>query len=349
MKKRIAIVLLLVLGLSALAGCTPKANDDGPKELVVSIWGYNEDKLRENVFAPFEEANNVKIVLETGNNSDRLTKLKNNPNSGVDVIYLAESFAQEGIEADLFEKIDYAKIPNSEKINAKAKYTIDRGYGPAYTMNRAAICYDPSKIDFEIKSWADLWKPELKGKVSIPELSTTFGPSVMYLASAKAGVDITTDNGTAAFAELKNLKPNLVKTYTKSSDLANMFANGEVVAAITADFAFGRIKGNVENAVFVDPTEGAYVNFNTVNIVKSSDNKELAYKFIDFLLSKEVQEKNAKSIGETPINTDVVLTADEVGSMTYGEIVDKANTVDHQFVNGAKANWVDTWNQTLNQ
>jgi len=363
--KKLSIILAIMLLLVSAVGCGKteevKVKDDAqqevkeetkdvaPTELVISTWGYSEDLLWENVFTPFEEANNVKIVLETGNNSERLTKLKSNPDSNIDIMYLAEAFAQDGIEAGLFEEIDYSKVENSAKIDAKAKYLVDAGYGPAYTLNRAAIAYNPNKVGFEIKSWNDLWNPDLKGKVSIPEITTTFGPATMYIASNYKGVDIASDKGEAAFKALEALKPNLVKTYTKSSDLANMFASDEIAVAITADFAYGRIKSGAPEVVFVDPEEGAYVNFNTINVVKASKNKELALKFIDYALSTEVQTRTAKALGESPINAEVQLTEEEAASLTYGEVVGKSNTVDHKFGNSVKMQWIDNWNRTLNQ
>lgn len=349
--KKISLVLALILVMGSAVGCVgqQEGKAEGATELVISTWGFNEDILWENVFKPFEEEHNVRIVLETGNNSDRLTKLKNNPNSKIDIMYLAEEFAQEGIEDGLFEEIDYSRIPNAEKINEKAQYLVEQGYGPAYTLNRAAIAYDPTKIDFEIKTWADLWNPALKQKVAIPDITTTFGPPTMYIASNKAGVDISTDRGETAFNQLEELKPNLVKTYGKSSDLANMFANGEIVAAVTADFAYGSVKGGSPDVVFVDPEEGAYLNFNTINIVKGTNNKELALKFIDYALSTEVQTKNAKTLDESPVNVEVELTEEEAANLTYGEKIENANVVDYKFVNTVKAEWIDKWNRILNR
>lgn len=349
--KKIALMLVVVLVLFSVVSCGPKEEQsvEGPTELVISTWGYNEDILWEDVFKPFEEEHNVKIVLETGNNSERLTKLKTNPNSTVDIMYLAEAFAQQGIDEGLFEEIDYSKLSNGEYIHPKAQYIVDRNSGPAYTLNRAAICYDPNNVDIEINSWNDLWDPSLKGKISIPELSTTFGPSVMYIASNKAGVDITTDNGEAAFNELEALKPNLVKTYSRSSDLANMFSNGEIAVAVTADFAFDRIKDAVPDAKYIDPAEGGYINFNTINIVKGTENLDLAYEFIDYALSKEVQDRTSKSLSESPINTQVELSEEDAAKLTYGENVDKGNTIDYTFVNTVMNEWINTWNRILNQ
>ncbi|QUI23126.1 ABC transporter substrate-binding protein [Vallitalea pronyensis] len=353
--KKLSIILVIMLLLVSVVGCSKtdevKEGDQeqAPTELVISTWGYSEDLLWENVFTPFEEANNVKIILETGNNSERLIKLKSNPDSNIDLIYLAEAFAQEGIEAGLFEKIDYDKVTNSDKVGEKAAYLIEAGYGPAYTLNRAAIAYDPNKVGFDIQSWDDLWHADLKGKVSIPEITTTFGPSTMYVASNYKAIDITSDNGDAAFVALEELKPNLVKTYSKSSDLANMFANEEIAVAITADFAYGRVKDGAPDVVFVNPEEGAYINFNTINIVKASKNKELALKFIDYALSTEVQTRTAKALGESPINTEVELTEEEAENLTYGDVINQSNTVDHEFINAIKTQWIDRWNRTLNQ
>ena len=106
-KKSLAAILVGALTLTTLAGCGSASSNESGKKLVISTWGLSEDLLNENVFKPFEEKYGVDVVLEIGNNSERLTKLQNNPNSNVDLIYLAESFAEQGIEAGLFEEIDY--------------------------------------------------------------------------------------------------------------------------------------------------------------------------------------------------------------------------------------------------
>lgn len=348
MKKRILSVLLAgVLSATALVGCGSSEGESSNKKLVISTWGLNEDVLKETVFEPFEEEYGVEIVLEVGNNSERLTKMKNNPNSQIDVTYLAESFAEQGIEAGVFEELDYSKIPNAEKLNSKAKTTVERGFGPAYTLNSIGIVVDPS-AGIEINSWEDLWKPELANKIAIPDITTTNGPAIVEIAAEKAGVDVQTDNGEAAFKELEALKPNIVKTYSKSSDLANMFASGEIVAAIAADFAYGNIAKAKPEVTYVVPESGTYLNFNTININKNSKNKELAYEFINYALSEEVQERTAKALSESPVNTDVELTEEEATNLTYGSVVDNAKIIDFKFVNTLMDEWVNTWNRIMN-
>ncbi|GAA0086697.1 ABC transporter substrate-binding protein [Clostridium sp. CTA-7] len=348
MKKRILALLLTgLISSTALVGCNKSGDAASNKKLVISTWGLNEDVLKETVFEPFAKEHGVEIVLEVGNNSERLTKMKNNPNSNIDITYLAESFAEQGIEAGIFEKIDYSKIPNAENMNEKAKATVERGYGPAYTLNSIGIVVDPS-AGIEINSWEDLWKPELKNKIAIPDITTTNGPAIVDIAAIKAGVDIKSDKGEAAFKELEALKPNVVKTYSKSSDLANMFSSGEIVAAVASDFAYDTIakaKPGVKNIV---PESGTYLNFNTININKNSKNKELAYEFINYALSPEVQEKTAKALKEAPVNTEVKLTEEDSKNLTYGAVVDNAKIIDFKFVNPLMEQWINTWNRIMN-
>lgn len=350
MKKRILSVFLAgILGATLLTGCgtSGKGSSNNSKQFVISTWGLNEDLLWENVFKPFEEAHGVKIVLDIGNNSERLTKMQNNPNSNIDITYLAESFAQQGIDAGIFEELDYSKIPNATDLNDKAKTKVEAGFGPAYTLNSIGIVVDPS-AGIEINSWDDLWKPELAGKIAIPDITTTNGPAIVSIAAEKAGVSIESDNGEAAFKELEALKPNVVKTYSKSSDLTNMFSSGEIVAAISADFAYGTIAKAKPDVKFIVPESGSYLNFNTININKNSSNKDLAYEFVNYVLSPEVQERAAKNLKDSPVNTKVELNEEEANNLTYGDIVEKGKVIDFKFVNSVMSNWVDTWNRIMN-
>ena len=347
-KKSLAAILVGAITLTTLSGCgNSTSSKESGKQLVISTWGLSEDLLNENVFKPFEEEYGVDVVLEIGNNSERLTKLQNNPNSNIDLMYLAESFAEQGIENDLFEEVDYSKIPNAEYLNEKAQTTVERGFGPAYTLNSLGIVVDPS-AGIEINSFEDLWKPELAGKIAIPDITTTNGPAIVAIASEKAGVDLESDNGEAAFKELEALKPNVVKTYSKSSDLANMFSSGEIVAAIAADFAYGTIAKAKPEVTYVVPESGTYLNFNTININKNSKNKDLAYEFINYLLSDEVQSRAAKNLGDSPVNTKVELTEEEANGLTYGSVVDNAKLLNFEYINSQMNTWVDTWNRIMN-
>lgn len=349
-KKILALLLIGSISITSLTACSSnnESSKDEEKKLVISTWGLNEDLLNETIFEPFEKEYGVDIVLEIGNNSERLTKMINNPNSNIDVTYLAQSYAQQGIDKGIFEKLDYSKIPNANDLNEKAKTTVDAGYGPAYTLNTIGIVVNKD-ANIKIDSWDDLWSENLKGKIAIPDITTTFGPAVLSVSSEKGNKTLKDDKGETAFKEIEELKPNIVKTYSKSSDLANMFSSGEIAVAICADFAVSAIKKATPNIEFITPESGTYLNFNTININANSKNKDLAYEFINYALSPEVQKNSALKLGDAPVNTKVELTEEEAKDISYGEVVDKAKTLDFTFINSMMTSWIDTWNRIMNR
>lgn len=349
MKKVLALSLCAAMALTGCAGAAPKGENKSTEEkkLVLSTYGLSEDISAEEVYKPFEDQFNCKIVTETGSTNERYTKLSANAESTIDVIELSQAMTAKGIEEGLFEPLDLSKIENSKNLIGTAKTMAEAGQGVAYTINSIGIMYDPEAVGFEIKSFDDLWKAELEGSIAIPDITTTFGPAMVYMASDYKNVDIKSDNGKAAFEALEELKPNLVKTYAKSSDLINMFTSGEIKAAIVGDFGVPTIQKANPNLVFVTP-EVTYANFNTISITKNCKDKELAYAYINYRLSKELQEKTTKALNEAPTNNQVTVAEENAKNMTYGEVAENAKVLDYYFVNPVLSDWIDQWNRIIN-
>ncbi|MDO4926756.1 MAG: ABC transporter substrate-binding protein [Turicibacter sp.] len=350
MKKTWKLALGAAMALALVTGCSGNETEgSGKKQLVVSTWGLSQDVWEQEVKIPFEEKFDCELVLEVGGTNERYTKLANNPNAGVDIVELSQSAAANGYEAGLFESIDYSKVPNAASLIEPAAKLAEDGFGAAYTVNSIGIIYNPDAVGFEINDWSDLWNPALEGKVSIPDITTTFGPAMVYVANDFANGDIEADQGEAAFKALEELKPNIVKTYAKSSDLANMFASGEIAVAVVGDFGIPTIEQAQPNVKFVVPASGTYANFNTIDINKNSQNKELAYEYVNWRLSQELQSATAVSLNEAPTNKDVVLTEEVAQNKTYGEAAENAKVINYSFVNPLLNNWIDQWNRIVNR
>lgn len=339
-----AALLLAACGASE----SESSSADNGGELIVSTFALSEDVIKRDILDPFSEANDTEITYEVGNSSERFTKLQNNPNSTIDVIELSQANAATGVADGLFEELDETKVPNLAKLVDGAKDAIATSGAP-YTMNSIGIIYNEEAAGMTIDEWSDLWDPSLAGKISIPDITTTFGPAMLHVASDYKGVDITTDAGAAGFEALTELKPNIIKTYSKSSDLANLFQSGEIVAAVVGDFAFPIISEANPDVQFLVPESGTYANFNTLNVVASSDNKEAAYAFINWKLSQELQTTTAASLNEAPTNVEVELDEATAKNKTYGDVAQRAKAVDFTFVNENLQDWINQWNETLNQ
>ena len=339
--KRLFITLAGAASLATIAASPAAAQS---KTLTISWWGFNGEKLDQYIVQPFQEKCGCELVFETGNNADRLNKIKLRDGGGVDVAYFTDSFSQIGIEEGLFQKLDRSKVPNLEGLHDLAKDP-QGGYGPAYTIGRVGIVYDSAKVDPAITKWADLWREDLAGKISLPGITATAGPMVVMIAGEKAGTDAFTDAG-PAFAEIEKIKPNVVKNYNTGSEMINLFSTGEITVSLAQDFALGQLQAAVPTVVWADLEDGAIATLNTVNIPKGSENVELAHEFINFILDPALQQTLAENGVDAPVAKSVTLTPEQAKQWTYGaDMIAGLKRVDYSKLNAAKDGWIEQWNE----
>jgi putative spermidine/putrescine transport system substrate-binding protein len=333
----------MAFALAALAAAPTMAQN---KTLTISWWGFNGDKLEEIILKPFRAQCGCELVFETGNNADRLNKIKIRGGSGVDVVYLTDSYSQLGIQEGLFQPVDRSKIPNINGIYDLAKEPQGK-FGPAYTIGRVGIIYDSAKVSAPITSWNDLWRDDLKRRVSLPGITTTAGPMTVLVAANKAAVDPYKDES-AAFKALEQLKPNVVKNYNTGSELVNLFSTGEVSVAMAQDFTLAQIQAAVPSVRWAELKEGDYATLNTVNIAKGAANPELAHQFINFILDPKIQQTLAERGVDAPVATAVQLKPEEAARWTYGQtMISSLKRLDYEKLNAAKNDWLDAWSEVF--
>ena len=332
---------------AALLAAPLAASAQEDRTLVISLWGFNGDLIEEHVLAPFREEHGVEIVLETGNNADRLNKVRIRGGSEVDLIYLTDAFSQIGIDNDLFMPVDRALVPNAEGLHEPARAPQGE-FGPAYTVGRIGIVYDAAEVE-PIDEWADLWREDLAGEVAIPEISTTGGPLMVLAAARVAGVDPYEETD-AAFEKLSELEPNVAKAYRTGSELINLLSTGEASVGITQDFVLASLREAVPTIEFADLADGGYAVFNTINIVEGTENADLAHAFIDWALDPDLQRTLAVEGVDAPVAAAVELTEEEAEPWTYGaDEIASLNRIDHGALNAAKDEWADRWVEVFGQ
>lgn len=333
---------LLPLSIALLA--TPAFAQD---TLVLSTWGYDEAKLKQYAYEPFEKKYNVKIVSEKGNNGARLGKIRQRQGKKVDVIQLSAAYMVQAKDAGLLDnQLNTSNIPNAKDLYDFAKAPIGSGYGYADTIVNIGIAYNTKTLK-PMTKWSDLWRSDLKQKLALSDISTSSGPMTVMMAADVAGVD-PYKNADATFNKLKEIKPNMRKAYKRSSEVANLFNQGEIDAAVMYSFAYPRVKAGSPDVKFVTPASGGYATVNLYGVSKNSKKKDLAYKFINYMLSAEVQERIAKNVSTAPSNKNVTLSADEAKGLAYGkDFVAKLKFVDQVRAVTAQKDWTKRWQQDV--
>lgn len=343
LKKATIAIIAVTLLISAFTFAASKVN--------VSTWGFNLDLLDKNISVPFKDEFDISIVRDLGNNSVRFTKLttqKKNP--VIDVAQFADYYAALGKEADLFEPIDISMLNNYNGLYDFAKDPIGGNYAIAYAVSGYAIVYRTDLIEEPITSWKDFWREDLAGHISLPNITITQGPAFMMHINKIFGAPEDDTSLDVAFGKLSEIKNNVVTFYSRSSELLNLFQMGEVWAAPVARYSWGQFLGTGLPLEWVEPEEGSLGFFSTISLVKNAKNKDEAYAYIDFLLSKEVQEAEALDLVDSPVNKDVTVPEEKAQFLTIG--AEQTNSLIFYNLETIVKNrdaWLEKWNNEIAQ
>ena len=292
-------LLFALAALLATWGASPASAQD---KLVISIWGGSWRDMVANIVAKkFTEKTGVPVEFITGGTIDRLNKAKlakSAPESDLTftTAHVGWLYANDG----LYETLDLSKIPNAKNLVEQAKISPMHIGTWAYVYT---IGYRPDLVKgMTFSSWEDLWKPEMKGKLALPD----FDPSHIIAVAAKlSGGDATSwEKGEA---KLKALKPSIKAFYTNDANSQQLIASGETPVQVILSMNAYFMEGEGVPIKLAIPKEGAVLGIDTVAIMKGSKKVDLAYRFIDTVLDPDVQAEIAKFKKGSPVVTNAKL------------------------------------------
>lgn len=147
------------------------------------------------------------------------------------------------------------------------------------------------------RTWADLADPKWRGKVSSARADSSGSAFTQYTTILAAYGDKGADTYARIFANF---------ALSDSSGAVPRYVNdGEALAGITLeDNALQYVRGG-GNVAIVYPSDGTTINADGVALVKGAPHPEAGRRFIDWVLSKPVQETLVQTIGRRSIRTDV--------------------------------------------
>jgi putative spermidine/putrescine transport system substrate-binding protein len=295
MRRLVALVTILTTVWAAPTWAAEK--------LIISSWGGSwRDLIAESAGKKFTADTGVEVEFITGGTIDRLNRAKlakDDPESDITFTtsHVGWLYANDG----LFETLDLAKIPNAANLVPQAKispyhigcwaYVYTIGYRPDLL---------PPGITFD--SWADLWRPELKGKISAPDFDASH---LIAVAAKLEGADVT--DWQKGQARLRALKPNFKSFYSDDAGSQQLMQSGEAPVQVMLSMNAYYIQSQGVNVKLAIPKEGAVLGVDTVAIMKGTKKSELAYKFINVLLDPDVQTQIATSKKGSPVVTNAKL------------------------------------------
>ncbi|WP_299815730.1 PotD/PotF family extracellular solute-binding protein [uncultured Roseibium sp.] len=335
----------LAAGVALCAFTAPSlAADD---KLVISVYGFAQDAFKEIVYDPFEKICGCELVVETGNSVERLAKLearKDDPE--IDMAVMSTHDALSAARKGITQSIDVSKLSNFDKLYDIAKDPLGDHLGIGYTFYATSIAYRADKV--KIESWSDLFQDDLKGRVAFPNVTTNQGPPALYMLGKAMGDDAPSLS--APIAEVGANKDDILTFYVRSSQVAQLMQQEEILAAPIGRFAWGAYPKMDMNIAWATPKEGQTGGMNVMILTKGAKNEDLAYQFMDYWLSTEIQTKLAEALVDSPANAEVKVSDEVAANLTYGEeTVKNLHLLPPAVILDNRETWLAEWNDKVGQ
>ena len=325
----------------------PGLSEAQAKRIVFATFTGSWEEAHRDVLVPAyrKATNGAEIVLDPMLSVDQIAKVtaaRSNP--PIDVMLHDPGPALVAVANDLVE-------PYPTDKSAYYKDLIDDAQlptGPAIFFQVVGLTYNPDKIKTPPSSWADLWKPEYKGKVGITNLNSTLGTGFLVeIARMNGGNEADIEPG---FKALDSLKPSLSAVAANPGQLATLFQQGQIDISPGNFNAIQIMKARGVAVEFVAPKEGAIAFKTSIHIVKNTQAKDLCFALIEAAMSPEVQSKlMAEPYLVVPTNTKVKISGEVAKTLAkdHAEMKKKFVFQDWKKINEQRSAWIERFNREI--
>jgi len=309
-------VALLIIGCSTPTPTLPAAAtpDQAPATKSLTVMTHSSFAMTEDLLKEFEKANNVKVqVLKSGDAGKMLnTALLNKAAPLADVIYgVDNTLLSRALDGGLFEKYDAPALKD-----VASDFKLD-SQNSALPVDYGDVCLNYDKNYFESKkldlpkSLKDLTDAKYKSLIVVEDPATSStGLSFMLLTSKVLG---------AGFNDFwKAMRANEVKVapdweaayYTDFSGSSGKGSRPLVVSYASsppAEVFFAKTPPKDAPTGSIATANTCFRQIEFVGIASGAKNRELAQKWVDFMLSKKFQEDMPLNMFVYPVIANAAL------------------------------------------
>ena len=342
--RRHALQAFSAIGAAGLLGRPALAQ---ARTLTVSTWGgVTEEGLKAYVQPEFERLTGGKLAYDIGGQGARYNKLlAQRANPPADVFFSTDEAVVAGQKAGVLTTASRKNVPNIADIedwamSVKAGNTAETIPGAPYTLIAYLPGYNPEKVKEPVTSWADLWRPEFRGKLAFASPVHSQMPAFVIMAAEMAGGSI--ENVDPGFKKLAELKPNTLTVFW--TDWAPLSKSGDVTVGTEFDYYLEAMKDQKYPIEYAIPKEKGIGVPEYVSVVKGTKNQELAEVFLNLMLDPKVQASFAASTYSGTTNRKAELPEAVRSRCACGARVDQLRFFDPEVFAARRALWTERMN-----
>ncbi|MBA3020025.1 MAG: thiamine ABC transporter substrate-binding protein [Propionicimonas sp.] len=332
-----AAILGTVLLVSCAGAPAPSGSPSAPTETkTLTVITHDSFNLSKSALAAFKADTGYEVTFvapgDAGTVVNQLVLTKDSPLG--DVVYgIDNTFAARAIDAGVLNSYTSAALPASA-----TQFTADVA-GKLTPIDYGDVCLNADTGWFKAKNLAvpqtldDLLKPEYAGLLVVANPASS-SPGLAFLMATVAA------KGEAGYLDYwKALKANKVKVvkgwteaYTVEFSGSSGKGNRPLVLSYSSSPAFEPATENLDQTCF------RQVEF--AGVIAGAQNEVGARKFIDFLLSNEVQAQLPEQMYMYPVDSSVKLPADWAKKAAK---VESPFTLPAAEINAKRDAWIKAW------
>ena len=258
------------------------------KNKTINIFTWTE-YVPADIIECFGLVYDVKVNVDYFSSNEELyTKMSFGSNvNPYDIVHPSDYMIGVLIREGILQKLDQSKLPNIKNLNKDliSSYGNAVDYLVPYQMGTQAIVYNSKTVTNPPSSWADLWKPEYKGRiVAVDDSRVIIGMALLTLGYSVN----STDKAQLAEAKQKliELMPS-IRVFDSDSPKTSLLAGDVDLGIVWNGEAFLAQK---ENSAFkyVFPKEGSIIFYDGMGIPTHAPHPDVSYAWLNYLLQGDV-------------------------------------------------------------
>ncbi len=308
--KRILALTLSVMMLAALA--LPMSSCSDANTLVVCNWGEYMSTGADcdyDVIKEFEKTTGIRVKYVTAESNEALYSKMKTGSGKYDVIFPSDYMAERMINEGMLAEINFDNVPNFANImdnwkgleyDPAQKYTVPYFWGTVGLIyNEKMLKKEDLALVEECRDWSILWSKNYPKQIMMfDNPRDAFGIALKQLGYSQNTVE------EAQLREAAELLKEQQFYYAMDQFFEMMPSGSLAVGAYYAGDCMSVMEENPD-LKFVIPECGTNMFSDAMCIPKTSTKKEMAEKFINFMLSPDAGKANTLYVNYSTPNRAV--------------------------------------------
>lgn len=337
-----------IVGVFPILGFGVDPGSVAAGQLVLNSYGGPyEEIIRSRIIEPFEAETGIRVVYDAvGSSSQDYAKIKaTGGRPGFDVVVMTAAQALQGCQDGLLEKLSVDVIGELAAIASRLS-DVAGPCGAVHEVQYMSLLYRTDQVKGVPSSWNLLLDPALSGRVILPTFQNVMAVNLLQVMSVMNGGGLV-DNLDPGFAAMARVADQSIGFEQSSAILESYIKDGSVWAM---PFWNGRAQLLVDSGAPVDyvrPLEGTIPLIATLSVPVGAENKEAAYRFIDFFLRKSSQEAWVDGYRVGSARTDIVVPEELRDRQITEAELDQLLLPDLALMAERMAEWSERWDRDV--